>query len=518
MGLLDFNDPIQQFGLGLLAASGPSNRPFSWGNAIASGAGQVMDWQDKQLARQLREQQLQLNKMTIDDHAVSLAQKQLREKLLNSDALPDEIRTRLMLGGSPDKAFEDMAQQAFMKKALPLLGGQEVEAARPYQAEMADSMAAMPDKRFDVSTPEAQQKLQDDFARLEQIDPKQAALVREQLVQQGLIKPKTTITQPDWQRIGQLGVATQLAGVKGGDAMMKLAEMYQPNTMTVDTGNGQLLVNKNTGTPVGLGFLPKGMSPNEVQINARENAKLNFELPGGYRPPSAEAQQWQGATSPNSLSAKQQAEITAKANESVAAKTGNRLDDSFNTASGAVSQIRAGNQIRDALVNNNAFVGPFAEKRLGLAQLGEWMGVNGESTQEKIVNTRSIINGLAQASLNSADKLKGQGSVTENERLLLQQAASGNINNMTAREILKVVEINERIGRLQLASHDKLLKELNGANISTTGYGTPDAPKEYIFPLPQKPRAVDLQKGAIYRNANGGIGRWNGMTFDNVEQ
>lgn len=346
MGLLDFNDPIQQFGLGLLAASGPSNRPFSWGNAIASGAGQVMDWQDKQLARQLREQQLQLNKMTIDDHAVSLAQKQLREKLLNSDALPDEIRTRLMLGGSPDKAFEDMAQQAFMKKALPLLGGQEVEAARPYQAEMADSMAAMPDKRFDVSTPEAQQKLQDDFARLEQIDPKQAALVREQLVQQGLIKPKTTITQPDWQRIGQLGVATQLAGVKGGDAMMKLAEMYQPNTMTVDTGNGQLLVNKNTGTPVGLGFLPKGMSPNEVQVNDRENAKLNFELPGGYRTPSANSmpQQPQGSGSSNPLSAKQQAEITASGvkgfNENWLKNTYQPVQDAGNNAQSIQAQVQ----------------------------------------------------------------------------------------------------------------------------------------------------------------------------------
>lgn len=104
-------------------------------------------------------------------------------------------------------------------------------------------------------------------------------------------------------------------------------------------------------------------------------------------------------------------------------------------------------QIQTALPS--AITGPGADARLYVARLQNVLGVGGANDQEKLANTARVMQGLAQAELNAAQLMKGQGQITEAERAIIRRAAGGEISMTPA-------EINALLGAIKKVSENKI--------------------------------------------------------------
>lgn len=136
-----------------------------------------------------------------------------------------------------------------------------------------------------------------------------------------------------------------------------------------------------------------------------------------------------------------------------------QIEQGFNQAQSAVQTLNNANQIRAGL--KQAIVGPLANQRLTLAQLGQWMGVGGKDNKEVLENTRSVMQGLARQELAAAGQMKGQGQITETERAILRKAESGQINEMTKPEIEVFLGAITKTANSRIATHERNVKNLS---------------------------------------------------------
>lgn len=178
---------------------------------------------------------------------------------------------------------------------------------------------------------------------------------------------------------------------------------------------------------------------------------------------------------------------SSPAGKSLAAEVGARANTSLVKAEGAVGIMDNANMVREALNTGNVIAGPLAGVRTKFAQVLELAGAG---DKEKLINTRSAIQGLASLTLESRAELKGQGQITDTETKLLERARSGSIEDMTIAELQQVVSISQRLANRMWSSHQNLLGTMEGdpAAADTIRYYRP------TIPLPQaigegKPRA-----------------------------
>jgi hypothetical protein len=143
--------------------------------------------------------------------------------------------------------------------------------------------------------------------------------------------------------------------------------------------------------------------------------------------------------------------------KSLAGPVGARAETSLAKAEGASGIMESANMVRDALNTGNVIAGPLAGVRTKFAQVLELAGAG---DKEKLVNTRTAIQGLATLTLESRAELKGQGQVTENEQKLLERARSGNIEDMTIAELQSIVNVSQRLAGRLWSSHQNLLKTM----------------------------------------------------------
>lgn len=124
-------------------------------------------------------------------------------------------------------------------------------------------------------------------------------------------------------------------------------------------------------------------------------------------------------------------------------------------------------QIRQGL--GNAIIGPGANARVTLAQIGQTLGVTGKNTAEQLANTRMVIQGLARQELAGAEQMKGQGQITESERSIIRRAESGMIGDFTAGELNTLLNVLDRTARHRIGVHQsnmqRLQKDPNAAGI-----------------------------------------------------
>jgi hypothetical protein len=145
--------------------------------------------------------------------------------------------------------------------------------------------------------------------------------------------------------------------------------------------------------------------------------------------------------------------------KSAIGEVGPMLVASKTAAGGAVQQADAANRILNAVNSNQIFTGAGANQKLQLAQIGQMVGATGNNADEKIANTRSAIQGLAQLTLQGRQQMKGQGAVTESEGALAQRAISGDVN-FTAGEIRQLAEAAKRSGKFQYDQHQSMVSAL----------------------------------------------------------
>lgn len=160
--------------------------------------------------------------------------------------------------------------------------------------------------------------------------------------------------------------------------------------------------------------------------------------------------------------------IDNKLGEGLATQVGPMVKASYDAASGAIQQITTADSLIKAVESNKIMTGPGATLRLRGAQIGQALGVGGADTAETIANTRSAIQGLAQSTIAARAALKGQGQVSDFEGRLLERAASGNIDDMTANEIKQIAIVNKRLAEKQIQNHKAFVEKLKAKEATSS--------------------------------------------------
>lgn len=148
--------------------------------------------------------------------------------------------------------------------------------------------------------------------------------------------------------------------------------------------------------------------------------------------------------------------IENKMGEGIAGQVGPMLRESVTMAQGAVRQIDAADRIISAIDKNKMYAGTGSTIGLTAAQLADTLGFAGKDTKEKIENTRQVIQGLAQLTLQGRKQMTGQGAVTESEGALAQRAESGDIS-MTPAEIKQLAGAAKRSANYMQSEHQRKL-------------------------------------------------------------
>jgi hypothetical protein len=136
------------------------------------------------------------------------------------------------------------------------------------------------------------------------------------------------------------------------------------------------------------------------------------------------------------------------------------IKSSYDTAAGAQTSIATADRLIKAVDSGNVYTGPGATFRLRAAQIGQSLGIGGKDIQDQIANTRSAIQGLAQSTVAARSALKGQGQVSDFEGRLLERAASGNVDDLTAAEIKQIATVNKRLAQQQISNHSQMVSKL----------------------------------------------------------
>ncbi len=106
---------------------------------------------------------------------------------------------------------------------------------------------------------------------------------------------------------------------------------------------------------------------------------------------------------------------------------------------------------------DEAFTGPGSTVQTALTRIGQKIGIGGKSQEEALQNTAALIKGAAQLELDAAAKMRGQGSLTENERGILRRAASVDPTQLSQAEIKQVLSIIQKSSTTRISQHNVLL-------------------------------------------------------------
>ena len=174
---------------------------------------------------------------------------------------------------------------------------------------------------------------------------------------------------------------------------------------------------------------------------------------------------------------------TSPTGKSLSAPVGQRVETSLVKAEGATSIMETANSVRDALNAGNVIAGPLAGARTKFAQVLELAGAG---DKEKLINTRTAIQGLAGLTLESRAELKGQGQITDSETKLLEKARSGNLDEMTIPELQQIVNISQRFANKLWSNHQSLLGKMKD---------DPAAKDSIRYYEPSAPMAVPVLEG-----------------------
>lgn len=166
-----------------------------------------------------------------------------------------------------------------------------------------------------------------------------------------------------------------------------------------------------------------------------------------------------------------------------------KLDISYDLAKNSVERLLTLNDLK-SVVDLPAFSGPGATTQLLLGQLANKL--YGAANAETLANTTLKLQGLADLSLKAANLIKGQGSVTEPERLLLAKAKSAS-ENLTIPEYKALFKVFEKQDTAIIREHQDIVKRAKKAGVQNTDFYSVD------MPIPQEinlsPAAQRLLRG-----------------------
>jgi hypothetical protein len=416
MGLLDFftsQDPAQRQGLlsataALLQAGGPSRVPISTGQGLASA---LQAFQQGKQGYEDRQQQHELYGLKLADAQSDLANQELLR------ARQKRIAERLSgASGAPTQGD----QQAPMASALP--GG------------------AMSPK---IGGPDWLQAFQ-----------QQNGLQLPTSTQPGAA-PRGNQTDAYVQRM--MTIAQAHADEGDIDGATKIYEQVQK--LRPKFSNDVTWVNGSNGKQVGLRFADDGTQREVEGYAQQQDPNKPFSIGADGKPVANSAYQTFELSKARAGASNVSVNTATKPFLSEIGKgAGEAVNAAYQGALAATRTLQNVDQIRQGL--GNAIMGPGANARVTLAQLGQTLGVTGKNTAEQLANTRMVVQGLARQELSAAEQMKGQGQITESERGILRRAESGMIGDFTAPEINTLLTALEKTARYRVGQHQANMQRL----------------------------------------------------------
>ena len=234
-----------------------------------------------------------------------------------------------------------------------------------------------------------------------------------------------------------------------------------------------------TGTNRQFKILAEGQAPTETEAQsvaewANRNgiqATIRGPMPTGSQTAQPAAPIVPGQSGMQNPTATESAERKEFAIGGAAAIT-KKLDASYDLAKNSVERITTLNDLK-SVVDLPAFSGPGASAQLLLGQLAnKFYGANNAET---LANTTLKIQGLADLSLKAAGLIKGQGSVTEPERALLEKAKSAPAN-LSVPEYKALFKLLEKQDANIIKEHQNLAKRAQKAGVPNIDFWSVDMP------------------------------------------
>jgi hypothetical protein len=215
----------------------------------------------------------------------------------------------------------------------------------------------------------------------------------------------------------------------------------------IKLGADESLLDPNTYKPLATGMGKTPSVPSAIQ-------EYQFAKGQGYQGTFQDYQLEQKKAGANNTSLK----IDNQLGGGLATQVGPMITASKSAAEGALQTMDIAKRIDDAANSGKLIAGPMSGGRVKLLQIGEVLGINGASDTEKLSNTRSTIQGLAQFSLAGRSSLKGQGQISDYEGKLLQKATSGDIADLTIPELKVISNTARRVANAQYQAHARNMK------------------------------------------------------------
>jgi hypothetical protein len=131
------------------------------------------------------------------------------------------------------------------------------------------------------------------------------------------------------------------------------------------------------------------------------------------------------------------------------------LGDLTQAARAATDTLATIERIRPVI--SEAVVGPAADYRTTMLRIGQQLGVAGQSETERLANTRTLVQGLAQMELDAAAGMRGQGALTEGERGILRRAAAGD-QTLSAAELRSALSAAEKVANRRIQTQKQYLE------------------------------------------------------------
>jgi hypothetical protein len=175
---------------------------------------------------------------------------------------------------------------------------------------------------------------------------------------------------------------------------------------------------------------------------------------------------------------------SAKLGQTLGNLAGAQLDTSYNSANGAMSTLNSIALIKPTLEEEDGvFAGPLSGAKVYVNRLATSLGVEGATDQERLNNTVTAMRTLAQFELQAAEAMRGQGQITENERVLIRRTAAGDLTTMTQGEIVTLLGALEKTAQYKVSQHNARL-----AHFKTVYEDDPDTIKNLeLFELGDVP-------------------------------
>ena len=133
------------------------------------------------------------------------------------------------------------------------------------------------------------------------------------------------------------------------------------------------------------------------------------------------------------------------------------LNESYAVANSALGTLNSISEVLPILEEGDLYSGPFSTAETFIGRFASKLGIEGRDTPERLNNTVSAMRTIAQFELQAAGQMRGQGQITENERVLIRRTAAGDLKDMTANEVKTLVRALEKTANFRIGQHNAIL-------------------------------------------------------------